>query len=177
VGFLIGFFLVLAAIFLVLGLMDPRTVHRKVVAWQYRDPEANEPSDAALVVGRVSYFLGAGVLVVMAMALGSVLAENTYDRSEVMSVASAAAAKLRSGPAERRTPVSVRSDVLAAVGEAGGDRIKIESSGPDTYEITNTDGDHPVCLRVTTESDLDLGWAEPWSPTVEATVSDGRCGG
>lgn len=176
-GFLIGFFLVLAAIFVVLGFMDPRKVHRKVVAWQYRNPEAVEPSDAALVVGRVSYFIGAGILVVMAITLGSVLDETVYDRSEVRSVATAAAAELRSGPAEGRSPVSVRSDVFAAVREAGGDRVMIESSGPARYEITNAEGDHPVCLTVTTDSDLGLGSDEPWSTTVEASVSDGRCGG
>jgi hypothetical protein len=175
VGFLIGFFLVLAAIFVVLGFLDPRAVHRKVAAWQYRNPEAPEPSDGALVVGRVSYFLGAGILVVMAIALGPVLGETAYDRSEVKSVASAAAAELRSGSAEHGSPV--RSDVYAAVRDAGGDGVQIESSGFDSYEIANADGDHPVCLTVTTESDSDLGSDEPWTATVEATVRDGPCGG
>ena len=174
--FLIVFMLAMAAIFVVLGFMDQRAIHRKTVAWQYRNPEAHEPSDATLAVGRVSLFLGAGVLVVMAIMVNSARAEATYGRSEVRSVASAAAAELQSGPAERGSPISARPDVYAAVREAGGERVKIESSGPDSYEITNADGDHPVCLTVTTESELNFGSDEPWRRTVEATVSDGPCG-
>ena len=174
--FLIVFMLMAAAIFGGLGFMDQRALYQRTVAWQYRNPEAHEPSDAALAVGRVALFLGAGVLVVMAIVVGSVRAEATYDQSEVRSVADSAAVDLQSGSAGRRSPMSVQSDVYAAVREAGGDRVKIESSGLHSYEITNADGDHPVCLTVTTESDLALGSDQPWSTTVETTVSDGPCG-
>lgn len=50
-----------------------------------------------------------------------------------------------------------------------------DASGGDRYEITNEDGEYPVCLTVTSDSELRLGDEDPWRTSVTATVDDGRC--
>lgn len=57
-------------VLIVLGIwpaLSPRTAWRVVEAWQYRDPEANEPSDLAFAISRVASIVllvvGAGMVV------------------------------------------------------------------------------------------------------------------
>lgn len=46
-------FVVVAAVLFVLAAVDQRKLWQGTTGWQYRNPEANEPSDAALALGRV----------------------------------------------------------------------------------------------------------------------------
>ncbi|QFY05329.1 hypothetical protein GBF35_00295 [Nonomuraea phyllanthi] len=57
---MITLYIIGSIFFFVMSLINPRTLWRVTSAWQYRDPEANEPSDLAYGVGR-------GVSLVMAI--------------------------------------------------------------------------------------------------------------
>ncbi|MEV4009891.1 DUF6199 family natural product biosynthesis protein [Nonomuraea angiospora] len=61
-------FLVICSIaFFVSGLVNPRTLWRVTTAWQYRNPEANEPSDFAYGMGRGASFVGAIICLLFAL--------------------------------------------------------------------------------------------------------------
>jgi hypothetical protein len=47
-------FVVMAAVLFLLAALNQRKLWRVTAGWQYRNPEACEPSDAALIVGRVA---------------------------------------------------------------------------------------------------------------------------
>jgi hypothetical protein len=101
--------------------------------------------------------------------------------SKVRAAADAAAYELE------RTPVSGLGlyifDIQEALsvgardsrGRSYASSLKVTSAGEDArgdlYEITNSRGDHPVCLAV--RVDINLSGTAPAFPTTE--VTDGRC--
>ncbi|TDD33252.1 hypothetical protein E1287_20130 [Actinomadura sp. KC06] len=173
---LIVFMLLMAVVMFVLGCVDQRKLYWKADAWQYRNPGANEPSDAALGVRRASFFIGAAVLLVGAGILKAADDSTVYSTSQVHSVAQAAASKLdKDSTSGIGSSFSATSDVYDAVNEEGGGNVKIRSAGDDRYELTNRKGDNPVCLTVSVENDLTLGGDEPWSHSVTTSVDDGPC--
>ena len=50
---LILFFFLFPLPFLLWNIIDPRGMWEKLSSWQFRDPEANEPSDAAFDMQRL----------------------------------------------------------------------------------------------------------------------------
>ncbi|MGW2309194.1 hypothetical protein [Actinomadura luteofluorescens] len=173
---LIVFVLLVAVAMFVLGCMDQRTVYWKTRAWQYRNPEANEPSDAALATGRAGAFAGAVALLVTAGVLLGVENARTYSTAQVSSVAHAAASRLDEGPSSGiGSSFGTMSDIYDAVNDEGGGNVHIRSAGGDKYELTNRKGKNPVCLTVTVDYELDLGGGEPWSHSVTTSVDDGPC--
>ncbi|TDB92238.1 hypothetical protein [Actinomadura sp. 7K534] len=169
---------VLAAVFFVLGCMDQRKLYWKTAAWQYRRPEANEPSEAAHVFNRIGLFLGAAMMLVLAAVLNAADASSTYSTAQVRSVASSAASDLNQGTQSGiGSSFRASSDLYDAVNEHGGGNVKIRSAGSGEYELTNRDGENPVCLTVTVDNDLNIGGGigEPWSHSVSTSVNDGAC--
>lgn len=169
---------VLAAVFFVLGCMDQRKLYWKLTAWQYRRPEANEPSDAAHALNRFGLFCGAVMMLVLAAILNAADTTRTYSTAQVRSVASAAASELDRGTQSGiGSSIDTSSDVHDAVNEHGGGNVEIRSAGGGEYELTNRDGENPVCLTVTVDNDLNIGGriGEPWSHSVSTSVTEGSC--
>lgn len=67
-GFLIAVSLILIPLG-IWGIVNPRSQWKVLSAWQYRNPDANQPSEAAYAVTRIGslIFLGAWVWVVLVM--------------------------------------------------------------------------------------------------------------
>ncbi|MES9537873.1 MULTISPECIES: hypothetical protein [unclassified Actinomadura] len=173
---LIVFVLLTAVVLFVLGCMDQRTLYWKNRAWQYRNPEAVEPSGAAFAAARAGSFAGAVALLITAGVLYGADNARTYSTAQVDSVASAAASRLDEGPSSGLgSSVGTTSDVYDAVNDAGHGNVHIRSAGGDKYELTNRKGKNPVCLTVTVDNALDLGGGEPWSHSVSTSVHDGPC--
>ena len=173
---LIVLFLVLAAICFVLGCVNQRKLYWSLAAWQYRSPEAHEPSDAALAVSRLSLFTSAVVLLVFAGIVHDVYRASVYSTAEVRSVAYSAAAELNKGTESGiGSSYSTTSDVYDAVNEHGNGNVKIRSAGAEKYELTNREGKNPVCLTVAVDNQLNLGSSQPWRHSVRTSVTDGPC--
>ena len=56
---MIGLLWIFAILLLVLTVVDPRKLWYSTTAWQFKNPEANEPSEASFAVGRVVSGIGA----------------------------------------------------------------------------------------------------------------------
>ena len=78
---LIFFFFLFPLPFLLWNIIDPRGMWEKLSSWQFRDPEANEPSDAAFDVQRLISLISLSVLVVSALGLFSVAHRGAGARS------------------------------------------------------------------------------------------------
>ncbi|TDC78549.1 hypothetical protein [Actinomadura sp. 7K507] len=168
---------VLAAGMAIVGCLDQRKLYWKTASWQYRNPEANEPSDAALAMNRIGMFVGATLMIIIAGILMSVDGASTYSTAQVKAVAYAAESKVGQG-SESGIGSSYRasSGVYDAVNEEGGGNVEIRSAGGGKYELTNSDGENPVCLTVEVDNQLSLsGDGEPWSHSVSTSVTEGPC--
>ncbi|MFS2294144.1 MAG: hypothetical protein FWJ90_15870 [Actinomadura sp.] len=175
---LIVVFVGIAIVLFLLGCMDQRKLYWKTAAWQYRNPEANEPSDAALGLNRVGLFAAAVGMLVCAGIVHSADAASTYSTSEVSSVAYSVASELNRGDQSGlASSYSTSSEVYEAVNEKGNGNVEIRSVGGDRYELTNRDGENPVCLTVKVDHDLNLGSTAggPWSHSISTSVDEGPC--
>ncbi|MEU8803374.1 hypothetical protein [Spirillospora sp. NPDC048819] len=178
---LIVLLLALGAVMFVLGCLNQRKLYWKLAAWQYRNPEANEPSDAALGLNRFG-LITSGVLLLAGAGMVNA-ADNQpqgYSTSQVRAVASAAASKVDSGSGSGIGSSSgASSDVYEAVNDEGDGNVEIRSAGGGTYELTNRYGKNPVCLTVTVENDLNIGGNSdgdsPWSHSISTSVNEGPC--
>ncbi|QFG22759.1 hypothetical protein [Actinomadura sp. WMMB 499] len=176
---------VAAVVFFVLACMDQRKFYWTFSSWRYADPEANEPSAAARTMNRV------WLLVSCALCLGTAVYALDFDGSgaysavEVKAVAKAVASDLERGSGSGfRSSAGVSSEVHDTVREESDGLVEVDG-GTDGYELTNVDGENPVCLVVDIERDFDPGGpdggfvdggdAELWSHSVSASVRDGPC--
>lgn len=78
---LILFFFLFPLPFLLWNIIDPRGMWEKLSSWQFRDPEANEPSDAAFDMQRLISLISLSVLVVGSLGLFSVVHRSADARS------------------------------------------------------------------------------------------------
>ncbi|MEU5900233.1 hypothetical protein [Streptomyces venezuelae] len=74
------FAIIMAVVFVGLGLADQRKMWWRFRARWYRNPEANEPSDAALRGLRMLFFLGAAMVLFAGCQIQD--AQNDMDRIE-----------------------------------------------------------------------------------------------
>ncbi|MFK4066815.1 hypothetical protein [Streptomyces sp. NPDC029674] len=74
------FAIIMAVVFVAVGLADQRKMWWRFRARWYRNPEANEPSDAAMTGMRVLFFVGAALLVFAGCQAQE--AQNDMDRIE-----------------------------------------------------------------------------------------------
>jgi hypothetical protein len=168
------FALVMALVFFVLGCMGQRKLFWNTQAWRYRNPEAHEPSDAALGSSRAWRFVGAAVMLAAAGLVKTADNARTYSTEQVRSVAEAAASRLEE-PSTPGLSSSFDPTVYDIVNDEGDGNVKVRSAGTDKYELTNRKGKHPVCLTAKTEDHLDLGSDAPWSHSTSTSVEAGRC--
>lgn len=74
-------FWIFAAVFLLLTVVDPRSLWYATTAWQFKHPEANEPSQASFTVGRLASGVACAGFTVAAIATtASAVAPLTQDR-------------------------------------------------------------------------------------------------
>ena len=78
---LILFFFLFPLPFLLWNIIDPRGMWEKLSSWQFRDPEANEPSDAAFDMQRLISLISLSVLVVGSLGFFSVVHRSADARS------------------------------------------------------------------------------------------------
>ena len=172
------FMFVAAALLAVLGLMNQRKLYWKLAAWRYRDPEANEPSDKALSLRRTGALTGAALMAILGIGFLNARPGTPDDRPRVRATVNAAASRLE-GRHDGFSPTA--ADVQRALDRAGGGDLQLDDSGSvgggDSYEVTDAEGAHPVCLVVRSDSDIDVGASngKPVSSTTTTQVTDGRC--
>lgn len=78
-------FLFGAVAFLLWGVISPEGMWRSTQAWQYKNPEANEPSEAAFTTMRVSGIISILVLLCTAcfiMDIGNIASGSTEEEQE-----------------------------------------------------------------------------------------------
>ncbi|MEU5990531.1 hypothetical protein ABZ806_16305 [Spirillospora sp. NPDC047418] len=172
---LIVLMFVLAGVCLLLACMDQRKLYWKTGAWQYRNPEAHEPSDSAFAVQRGSMVVGAVALVIMGFVLKSADGSRDYSTAQVRSVASAAASELDQAGPGLGSSHRAASALYKAVDEEGNGNVEIQSAGGGKYELTNRKGQNPVCLTITVDNKLTLGGSDPWNHSVSTSVNEGSC--
>jgi len=63
--------IVVIALFL-WSTLSPKSMYWTLSAWQHKDPEANEPSDSAYAMTRISSFVGLGLFLICVAALWSI---------------------------------------------------------------------------------------------------------
>jgi hypothetical protein len=178
-----------AGVFTLLAFVPQRWLWWKTIAWQYRNPRANEPSDTSLAIGA----FGMLFMAALCFGLGWTLHSAAQDEREQ------AKASYKKSPRPTRppdpakariySPSEVREKAQAVANEARDENevdlgaIIVEVSDGNLqskikgdrmtgvtetdYELTNRKGEHPVCLTVTT------GLVNRLVST--ATVRDGRC--
>lgn len=175
--------IVLSALAAVLGIAacwNQRKLWWRTQAWRFRDPGANEPSDAALAAGRVVKLVTAGILVAGAFLVNGPIRDATvYDRRDVWLVAVQAAARLEGRPLKNVREIDLWEKARTAVSAAAGDRAQFKETGVLSaaglnYEITNTRGEHPVCLTVFADR-LPESTALNAKVAVTTAMKDGRC--
>ena len=173
---LIVLMFVLAGGCLLLACMDQRKLYWKTGAWQYRNPEAHEPSDTAFALNRGALVVGAVVLVVMGFVFRTADSSRDYSTAQVRSVASAAASERDQGTGPGLgSSYRTGSDLYKAVDEEGNGNVEIRSAGGGKYELTNRKGKNPVCLTITVDNKLTLGGSDPWHHSVSTSVDEGSC--
>ncbi|WP_251052205.1 MULTISPECIES: hypothetical protein [unclassified Streptomyces] len=109
------FLFLLAAASLAVALIGPYRMY-----WRARPRAAGQPSETALVVGRVAAYAVAGVFVFAGCSVQEAADKGARTASEVRKASEAAAELMASEPQIRRDPAnSYTSPIEAAVGEAG----------------------------------------------------------
>ena len=173
---------VLAAVLLIAACMNQRKLWWSTRAWRYKDPDAFEPTKTALIVGRVAKLVAAAVLVAGAVLVNGPVRDSTlYDQRDVWSVAVQASADLKGRPMVNLNEYALQKWVAKTVTDAAGDQARAEekkasallSSGLP-FEITNVEGDHPVCVTVYADR-LPESTATRSLVTVSTSIDQGRC--
>ncbi|MEU6719672.1 hypothetical protein ABZ897_50155 [Nonomuraea sp. NPDC046802] len=157
-----------AGVLLVLGFVNQRKLWWSTTAWQYRNPKANEPSDASLDFGRVLSLLGAFLAVVCGLIAWSYDANQeqkaarralpiiqtptpdpvkarTYSLAEVREKAEAVAAKVV-GRHHDEVPAII---VAESDGNLRHKTLDRHWEGVWTirgYDLTNREDEHPICM-------------------------------
>jgi hypothetical protein len=151
--FMFAFAVVMAG----LGCADQRSLYWNFTAWTFRDPAANEPSDAAFAVRRVSLFVVAAGGVGMGIWMLVLHAQATFDEGDVRAAVKKAAVSLSKRSVLQQDDVDMSYDTYVdgalvdaapaglilhaeAVGEAG--------DLPAGFTIRATDTKGVFCLTV-----------------------------
>lgn len=168
-------FIVVGVVLVALALVPGLTLWRVFAAWQYRNPEQNEPSGAAMAVTRVSMVLMAVMAFVAAAQLPSSGGERVHDAGERPSEPDGPAAALREAVEgtvfilENQPSSTVDGDHSRLIGAhlrslAGdGATPAVRTVRGGTYEITAEETDAAHCLTVWYAGDSDR-LTTRWTP-------------
>ena len=171
---------IMAMVLVVLTVVDPRKLWYSTSAWQFKNPEANEPSEASFALGRVVSGIAAVGFVIAAIVLtaGAVapLSQERLDSAGYDAARELSGTFYKYGtPGVSRIEDAIgRDDVEVREGtteneDAGfGEAYGIE----ETYELTGTD-DPSVhgCLTVS----YDGGLFADSEVSVSTSYSSGEC--
>lgn len=171
---------IVAILLLVLTIVDPRQLWYATTAWQFKNPEANEPSGASFALGRVvsgvaALGFGIAALVVTVDSVGPL----TQDRLD--SAGSSAAGELTGAYGTYGSPGVTaiqdalgRDDVEVREGRTVNEDAPFgESYGiQEYYELRAADDD---AVRGCMEIAYDGGLFHEGDLDVDATYSSGAC--
>lgn len=164
-----------AGFLVLLGVVGPKRLYWGTQAWQYRDPAAHEPSDASYDVSRVVTWVLAGLMTLSAIGV-TVTASRDLTAAQVLDAADRIASEFESMEGEGFLDPSVRgvADRLGYGSELGIEDVS-SFDDADRYEITNGEGQHPVCLAITADrgDPFDDDYLE--AVTYDAEVTPGEC--
>jgi hypothetical protein len=150
----------LAVAFAVMGCLDQRKLWYATQEWRFQNPAANEPSDAALAVGRVSCFVAAAVLAVFGFVGINLDAEARElnagpDEDEVRAIVAEATEDLDGSSSEDygddgdgRFEQEARQAVRLAADGSTEYHMSVRHTGGERYTVTGDGGDHPFCIAV-----------------------------
>ena len=188
-------FLLLALTFVVLGLVTgDRERWWRFYAWQYRDPEANEPSERALNANRKIGFGLAALMLVLGLwfagSLWSADKESKRHQEEIDGLVSpsptydATAVRRKAETVAAALPGRTENDVAEIVARVAGDdlivrpgRIEDDPRRGDGEDITGFRFSTPlmeesVCLVIRIDDSGHVPWPRPIKA---AEVKDGGC--
>lgn len=74
--------LVLVGLLMLWMVISPRSMWETLSAWQYKNPEANEPSEASFAMQRVAGVFGLVVMLVLGLFLAGTAEESERNRQE-----------------------------------------------------------------------------------------------
>ncbi|MDK1472985.1 hypothetical protein QNO07_06000 [Streptomyces sp. 549] len=152
-----GFMLVVVVLALVMAILPGRTTWQVLHAWQFRNPEANEPSNAAHAVRRLSLLFGAVLLGTLWFQLQDGDLGFGSAGSKLRDTVDAAVSDLDQDSHTRFTRLtepagsgSYEGRVSQAVRQAAPRSlsVEIESTGDESYTITAEGTSDAYCLRV-----------------------------
>lgn len=162
----------------VMGLVayfGPRRMYWSFDAWRYRNPEANEPSDAAYGLnGCVVWVVFGFLLIASIVATAAAISPGSADPYDV---ASEVASEV-GGRYESQWGTPHRDGLNRLAGEKSGGRVQVREVREDTetdttwYEFTGSDGTEPACLEVQVPYELGT-YGDPVS--VSAYAYAGAC--
>lgn len=171
---------IIALVLVVLTVIDPRSLWYATTAWQFKNPEANEPSEASFTLGRLVSGVGAlGFGIAAVVATFSSVAPLSQDRLD--SAGRSAVVELSGDYSQYSSPGV--SAITQAIGrddvEVREDRTENEEAGfgesygiREFYEVVGTEDDSIAgCVEISYvgglfhEGDLD----------VQASYSSGTC--
>ncbi|MFG2087459.1 MULTISPECIES: hypothetical protein [unclassified Spirillospora] len=156
--------------------MDQQKVWWKTTAWRYRNPEANEPSDTALGMQRVAFFVIAIMFLGIAGIVKAADNANDYSTARVRVVAQTLETRLDQGTiADLRSSFGSTSDLNEVVQAEGDGKVKIRAVGDDQYELTNRKGENPVCLTLTFDNQPHHRGDQPFNNPIITSLNDGPC--
>ncbi|MEU2873656.1 hypothetical protein ABZ769_31395 [Streptomyces olivoreticuli] len=151
---------VIAGVFLLLGCVNPRAVYWGARAWQYRKPEANEPSEAFYAFQRIGAFASAIVLAIGGWVLYEQEKSDTYDAGDMKEAVSKVVNLLDQDkvPQSKILSPDYYTSVNAAVQQVTGGPLsdlqidlkgKTEDGG-EKFTLSSRSTGNPYCLYVTT---------------------------
>ncbi|MGW2702669.1 hypothetical protein [Streptomyces sp. NPDC001340] len=190
------FFFLFAAVVTALGLANQRKLYWRFAAWRFRNPEANEPSDAAFAWQRGLLFVGAAVLVFQGCSAMSDADKNSWDAAELRQAVTHAASALEDDPqvnAPSEDYSQLIKDEVAGAGEDMGPSYAVDVEASDVnseskagdYVVTADGTDAVFCMTITRSLSDDGGFSVPGvgdqsdsyvsAYDLKASVGEGRC--
>ncbi|MEU5595981.1 hypothetical protein [Streptomyces sp. NPDC020298] len=189
-------FFLLAAALAALGLADQRKLYWRFAAWRFRNPEANEPSDAAFAWQRGVLFVAAAVIVFQGCSAMDSANKASWSEEELRQAVARAASSLEdepqvSAPAEDYSGMIEDAVVDAGKGSGPGYAVSVEASDPDAqsragnYVVTADGADAAFCMSISRSLSEDGGFSVPGvgdqsgshvpAYDLKVRVSEGRC--
>ncbi|WP_046723917.1 hypothetical protein [Streptomyces xiamenensis] len=175
--------------FALLTWVGPRQLYWAFGAWAHRDPQANEPSDAAYTVQRFGYIALSATSFVGALSTAHWQGTFTSEEARVRQAVEKAAERMEeadvtSGGSANSATGRYNSQVQSAVRQASPHDLELVAThvSGEQYTVTTAAGEHPFCLVVRASSqDVYVPGAEGSTSTtsylkLSVSAREGACG-
>ncbi|MGW0980382.1 hypothetical protein ACWD33_06040 [Streptomyces xiamenensis] len=150
---------VVGGAFALLAWVGPRKLYWALGAWIHRDPQANEPSDAAYTVQRFGYIALSAASFVGAFSTAHWQGMFTSEEARVRQAVEKAAERMEeadvtSGGSANSATGRYNSQVQSAVRQASPHDLELVAThvSGEQYTVTTAAGEHPFCLVVRASS-------------------------